>query len=783
MKMYRFGILVAMVITVVGCKEKPKSSVVEIPTQAPVVEGEKEEVEEVKKPEEVKKEKLVLSPEKRAAKIGFARYLPAETEMMLSVYDAKGSFEKMKALKAIGIIEERRAMYEERMRLENNQMLEEEMEFEIDDEAGEVSEPGVEFEEDPEDLPEGAPEQDTAGDNTWTLLGQEVTVAFGKGAGAQMGNLLEINDRMTYFQASAFGKAVQVMLQSGDMEEFRDKFSGNFQEESFERFVKDPKSGVSLLDKAVMPPMYIAFRAKEDELPQANQMISSSMGFFALFGEMVAPVEFEAGGGKFVGYKLLGEKIAEMMKGSPQSMEGKMDEESMDALLLAISKKNMIFATGTIGEYVVLMIGGDEAALQLTGDFKDSLGSSDKMSFVDEFSDKPFYTVSFGDHKTLETLMSKAVGLGSYVLGFREGIAGGENMRDIEELLQLFAEREKALLAMTSASAFGMVAYADEGLKIDSFGGYDRGYVDWVTPARLAHLGESPDQLLFFNYPSNAAYDKEMTEYFELLAETAYAMATKFSKLEIDDPQMIQMKGYFEMFDKDMREDVLGMYQALVGDMKDGLGSETAIVLDMKGAMPALPGVPQEIVDKGKAPRLSMVSPVRDRAKLASAWKKMNVHSTGLLGKVGEIFDKKIPMQKPIKMENHGVATWFISIPFMQDDFMPSVTLNDQWFVASSSKTQAIDLIEKAKAGGASGRGMKFKVNFKVLSEYADEMFKLVDENIEAVLEDEDKISKFTEEKKSYQEMIDALRDFDSMSWDVSKEDGQVRSRIYVKMK
>ena len=136
--------------------------------------------------------------------------------------------------------------------------------------------------------------------------------------------------------------------------------------------------------------------------------------------------------------------------------------------------------------------------------------------------------------------------------------------------------------------------------------------------------------------------------YFELLAETAYAMTSKFSKLEFNDPKMIQMKGYFNMFDKDLREDMLGMYQAVAGDMMDGLGQESAFVIDMNGAMPALPGVPQEIADKGKAPRLSMIAPVNDRAKLAEAWKKMNSHSTALLGKMSEMFDKKMPMQKPI---------------------------------------------------------------------------------------------------------------------------------------
>lgn len=763
--MNKFGILIFFALALVGCKEKPKQVTAEKPAVVPGVET----PSEVKKPEEVKKPKIVLSPEERAAKTGFAKYLPAETEMLLSVYQTKESFEKLKALKLVGVFQEQQNRINAELGIDQDEMLEEELELEV--------EQGVE-----DDFAGEMPEDEVAGgSDAWTLLGQEVTIAFGKSSGEQIGHLMKMNERMSFFQAAAIGKAVQSLLKNGDMDEFGELLGNDLQTESFVKFLEDPKSGISLLDQAIFPPTYVAFRAKEGELEQAARMVSSNMAIFGMAGPMAAPVEIETGGSKFVGYKLLGAKIAEMMAENRESMEETMKPEIVDGLMAALAKKNLIIATGTIGDYVVLMIGGDEASLKLIAEPKDSLGASGKMNFIDEFGDKPFVSISYGDQQALKTVIDKAGGAASYALGFREGIAGGE-MRDIEELLQLFAEREKSLLAMATTSTSGMVAYLDEGLKIDSFGGHDKGGIDWSAPTRLAHLGDDKDNLLFLNYSTNAAYNEQVTEYLELMAETAYAMAMKMSALETEDPKMAEMKEYLKFFDADFREDMLGLYQAASDELMDGLGQETVFLIDMKGAMPALPGVPQEFVDKGKAPRLAMISPVTDRAKLAKAWEKMNTHTTALLAKASEKTEKKIPMQKPIKIEKDDMATWFISVPFMQDDFMPSVTLNNDWFVASSSKLQAGDLIGKAKLGGDSGQGIKFRINFNVLSNYSEEMFKVAENNLEAIIKDETARAEFIAEKASILKMIDAAREFESMTWDVRKEDGQVRSRIHFKM-
>ena len=242
----------------------------------------------------------------------------------------------------------------------------------------EQAEDGLAAEEEPqEEMP-----------NAMTLLGQEVTIAMGDTSGEQMGNFLTVSQRMAYFQAKAFGKAAQVLAKSGYMKEFSAIMAKEMETGLLKNLFEDSESGIALLEKAEMPPLYIAFRAKGGELEQAAMLVNGSMGMFAMVGEMASPVEFEAGGAKFAGYKLLGAKMVEMMKAERASMDEAIGAKNTDGIMAALKKKNLVVATGTIGEYVVMIIGGSEKSLKLVSDVKDSLVATDSLNFSDAYADK-----------------------------------------------------------------------------------------------------------------------------------------------------------------------------------------------------------------------------------------------------------------------------------------------------------------------------------------------------------------------------------------------------------
>ena len=91
-------------------------------------------------------------------------------------------------------------------------------------------------------------------------------------------------------------------------------------------------------------------------------------------------------------------------------------------------------------------------------------------------------------------------------------------------------------------------------------------------------------------------------------------------------------------------------------------------------------------------------------------------------------------MQKPISSEKDGFTTWFFSMPFFNDDFMPSVTVGDKWFAASTSKNQALDLVNKAAKGGETRTGLWFERQFQGTPKIPGETIKMLEKNSKAHL-------------------------------------------------
>ena len=174
-----------------------------------------------------------------------------------------------------------------------------------------------------------------------------------------------------------------------------------------------------------------------------------------------------------------------------------------------------------------------------------------------------------------------------------------------------------------------------------------------------------------------------------------------------------------------------------------------------------------------------MISPVVDRSKLTTAWDKMNQSSTGILAKISEMTGQDIPMQKPMSSEKNGLVTWFFPMPFFNDDFMPSVTLNDSWFVASTSKLQALDLAAKAAQGVDGEKGLVFKMNFVALQTYSKDLLKVVDANSEAIFGEN--IEDYRSSKEIIEKSIEAMDDFDNLSVRSSHEGDVMRTSTYFK--
>ncbi len=709
-----------------------------------------------------------LSVEERAAKFGIVKHLPKDTESFLSVYNGNGMSKRFKGTKVWELIEGVSGIAEVEGAEEGEPIGEEKP-------AGEKPADGPA--KDASEAPEEA-------SGVSSILGQEVFLATGKGTSAQTGNLLTVSHRANYFQMKLLTKAFLAAVESKAVDELADQAS-DVQMRSFIEVLKDPQSGMGLLEKMQMPPVYVGFKTLPESREQVAQQVASTVEYLGGAEDMVEPVDFERAGAKFSGYRLLGKVISKSIGQNREEMDEQIGAETADQLLATLAKKDLLVVSGTLGDYVILFIGTTPEDFQLVADAKDSLAATDALSFADAYGSKELAALVYGSDAMMDTLNSAAGGVGDFASGLRDGFAGNDALgdtRDIESLLQLVSEREQALAKLATSDTYGMVAFFEQGVKIESFGGSDMGSLDWKAPSTLAGLGKPDDVVLFANFTSDATYDAKLKSYMESLVETAYAVTKKVAESPIAGEEMDQFKDGLKMFDTKFRGDALMLLDALRGDFSAGLGQESALVVDLKGTVPAIPGIPPALVEKGKFIRASWISPVTDRSKLATSWDKMNEASTRILKTVSEMAGDEIPMQKPMSSEKNGFTTWFISMPFFNDDFVPSVTVSDKWFIASTSKIQALELADAAGKEPSSRTGFYLNVKIDPLRTFGNEWLKLVDENAPAVFADqEEQLVQFKEKKKDIGKAILALGELDSISAHVRRESGRVRGSVHFK--
>jgi hypothetical protein len=198
----------------------------------------------------------------------------------------------------------------------------------------------------------------------------------------------------------------------------------------------------------------------------------------------------------------------------------------------------------------------------------------------------------------------------------------------------------------------------------------------------------------------------------------------------------------------------------------------------MNAAVPPLPGVPQELVEGGRFVRASYVAPVTDRAKLGDAWKEVDVSIRSMLKSAKQLGAPDINMLVPTSSDKNDLVTWYFDAVAFSDDVKPSITLSDDWFVASTSRTQALDLVSRSGSEAKEARkGAWFEVDLDTLREYADETLELLNENAELILGGD--AEDFQAELPRIKRGLKALQQFDRISIHDRKENGTRRISLH----
>jgi hypothetical protein len=402
-----------------------------------------------------------------------------------------------------------------------------------------------------------------------------------------------------------------------------------------------------------------------------------------------------------------------------------------------------------------------------------------------DYADKKLLMVASMSKDLQEGATKHATLLGSMATGIKNGLAESKSFgdtQDLETLLGLVAEQEKALFGMYSYTPAGVVAFREKGLKVEAYGGSNMADVDLDSPRKYASVGMADDIFLFANWVENPAYSEKALEYIESIGQTVYLGAKGVTKLEIESAEFGEFKEGFGMFDEKLRLHLLELWTALRGDLAAGLGAEGAIIVDLKGGLPTVPGLPQVVIDEGKAPRIGVLAPVEDKESLAASWKRIDKSANEILKVVSEMSGENIPMQRPMSSEKNALKTWFFAFPFQTDDFVLSVSVDEQNFFASTSKSFVQDLSAKLAAAEVdeTQKGAYFSVNMTLLSKYLNDWLGLLERNANEIFGEASPASEdFREKLPMIKEVLGGVGELKGIKGHTRKADGTIRTSVH----
>ncbi|MFK7909452.1 MAG: hypothetical protein AB8F34_02500 [Akkermansiaceae bacterium] len=691
--------------------------------------------------------KPTATPDKRAAKLGFAKHLPKNIAKYDAVFNGKKAFREF--LKTpMGIFAMER-----------------------------LADEGISL-EDLTDNDEAAMQI--------AMYSEEYFTAYGDGTVETFDLVMNLLNRVAYYGGRTGVHFADAYVREGD------DYRPNMPEELISGPLKGgPKELVKMFSEFNIPAFYQGSKVSDADM---RDMVSGQMeevtSLFSMAGDASEPITIERGDYKFTGYKLSGSKLSEQISDRDmEEMQEVFEAEDVNAFKEALMKKNIVCVSGTVGDYVVLFVGKSEDDLVLAESVPESLCANDGIVFLDSYLDKNIISVGFSDAKIVDTTANvEAIGfrmLSSLTKGLSDGLGNAGSLgdtQDIEALLGSITEQGEKLAGLFTAADAGYVAYIEDGLKAEGFGGGNMPAIDFSQKHSLAAMEGGDKTLLFANWTSDETYNESVMEYVDSLGETSYLLTKRIAALDIDDGEFRDFKQGVDMFDQAFRADAVELWKALRGDLAAGLGAESALVVDMNGALPKVPNVPDVILKSGKMPRISYVSTVNDRSKLQSSWSRVNASAENILKTISQMAGDEIPMQVPMSSEKDGLKTWFVPIPFQNDDFVPSVSVSDELFFVSTSKTFSEGLAERFKAGeGSDRKGAWLHVDFKEFNGFAKEWLDLVEKNLEEIMPGESAQADFTENKPMIEGALKAFSTLDSLTLHTRQEGGRTRVSLHLK--
>jgi len=484
---------------------------------------------------------------------------------------------------------------------------------------------------------------------------QDVAIAAGPGTAKLMVVLRELGN---LYNEAMYRKMLQLTLGSGPVDQT-----------ALDLALAD--AAVLLLERVEVPTVMIALRGEKasDVLNQLTDTLQKAPWFANAPVATVTTTQKEQLGITEVDVSTIWPLEARKawldgLSISDEALRGKIAQA-----LEVVFGKTLVIAMGRGPGVAYFGIASQKEDIHLAEGAPQSVLARPEMAFLSAHDSKSLLGAAFASAELLAASHDPAP-----TRALVSALASVSMFQPLGPQIEAVHTAEAAMRQREFANA-GAVLWWEAGLHGEMRGGVAGAALQALMPStRFATLLEGP-QVLFGI--AGQGGDGTLRAYLENWIALLHAAVTSGPFAEHPWAKMLPM------IEPSLRE----TYAASKVLWQNGLGNDSAFVLDVGGRMPLFPGLPPG-GEKLPMPRLAMVNEIKAREVVSKEWARLEMGLAGVL----KPFSMPLPPVESFPQKNATAHFW--TLPFSSEDWSLSAALDDQTLAFGTSRAQQLEIVE-----------------------------------------------------------------------------------------
>ncbi len=558
---------------------------------------------------------------------------------------------------------------------------------------------------------------------------------------------------------------------------FMTAMSGGRPPDSAKVFREAAPEIIPALVKCDLPPVLLAFKAVKAKadidggIGMALQQLGMRLPPGVELGKFQLADKYDFQNITLSGAKLVEAMQEEMIRGQLAELLG--DEAKAKQTVQTLKTKRIEIAWGWVGDYLVLSLGTDHAHVKFAGSDADSaLGIPAVSRRASEFSAKKPLGLGYATAAMFEKLHGKLEFADSFKKLSDElaGLIKPEQIAAMQADVKRFEGKAQGLYA-AKFDPMVSVSFWDSGIRAESFGGTRQTTFDTSKPLGFAAL-LSRSAFIFADGRGNPANDGKYADLIEDGATMLWSWYEKYGRTMVPDSER-QGAAMVETMALPMVKELWASSRK----MSKALGNESALILDLNGNMPKIPGLPPALAD-GKVPRFAWIAELRDRAGVSEAWKGFE----RIIKQLAAFAPGGSPVPEPQMKKDGDVEIHFIELPIPTDDFLPHIAISKDRWVFSTAPSLTKEITAKPAASTGAPLGSEWHLQVPAFCDLAEAWLRVMEKDPQTFFHSTYEQQQFAKLRPTFGDLVKLGRSIQSLEWRVFSDASETRNSAYLKL-